>query len=61
MASPTSPLAALGLNRTLPQPTDPNFWNYERLANSSSDQILSALEMVITKLERKKLICSDLH
>ena len=49
MASPTSPLAALGLNRTLPQPTDPNFWNYERLANSSSDQILSALEMVILK------------
>ena len=46
MSSPSSPLSALGMTGKILQPTDSNFWNYERLANCSPDQILNALEMV---------------
>ena len=43
--TPSSPLTALGITNAI-QPTNANFWNYERLSESTSDQIVAALEMV---------------
>ena len=43
--TPSSPLTALGITNVV-QPTSANFWNYERLCESTSDQIVAALEMV---------------
>ena len=47
--TPSSPLTALGITNAI-QPTNANFWNYERLSESTSDQIVAALEMVIKQV-----------